>query len=211
MCTAPRAPGLAVLLLIVAVGIGTGAALFRWRAKDVREGILAELSSVPDDPHERVAVWLRYGEPQIQSGLAHLRFSSAVPALVCYVRERPGQAPEVYGVDLSGPRPATVRQDGLRVVVRVPPPRMVWRGGLRGPNADRIVRVGPDDPLPDAERIARERIEWLFEGLAAALPRDIPGASLAIEFAPIDERSSGARDEGLPGGGADAAGGPGGG
>lgn len=199
MSTAPRAPGLLVLFSIVAVGIGTGAALFRWRAKDVREGVIAELSAVPDDPEERVALWLRYGEPQIQSGLAHLRFSSAVPALVCFVRERAGEAPEVYGVDLAGARPAVVRREGLRVIVTLPAPRVVWRGRLDGPNADRVPWIGPDQPSPDAEAIARERVEWLFQGLAEAIGRDIPGASLAIEFEPAERASA-------PGGAAEGAG-----
>lgn len=180
-----RPRGLLVLAVLLVVGLGASAGIFRVAARDVAEGIIGELEARPSVPSEQLDLWLVYGEPQIHNRLQGLRFSPALPALLTHVVEPdlPGGEAAIYGIDLSGARPARIERRELVVEVRLGAPQLLARGPLLGEGAERVPRaapgLGPDAGRPFAQGV----LEWALEPLIEALPRDIEGASLAIVLA----------------------------
>ncbi len=180
-----RPRGLLVLAAILVIGLGASAGFFRWAARDVAQGVLGELAARPSVPEEQLELWLAFGEPQIHNRLLGLRYSSALPALVTHVRapDSPREPPTIFGVDLSGGRPARIERNGLRVEVTLGAPQALAPGPLTGEAADRVPRaaagVGPGAGRPFAQGV----LEWALEPLIEALPRDIEGASLVVVLA----------------------------
>lgn len=174
--------GLLALGAVVVLGILPGAGYLQWRAPRVRAEIEARMKAAPTDPEQRLEHWLSFGEPQLQTRLTALRLSSSRPWLVTHLVERAGEEPEIWGVELEGPRPGRVARAGLRVEILLPAPRLLGHGHLQGDRAQHVPRypsrAAAGDPRERAERLA----VWFLAPLIEALPKDIPGAELVIRI-----------------------------
>lgn len=177
-----RPNGLLAIVLLVAAGIGAGAAFFRWRADEVRAGVIGELKAAPSDPDEQLGLWLSFGEPQIQNRLTFLRFSSEHPWLVTHTVDDGGAEPLIFGLDLRGTSPARIEREGRTVVVDLPAPRALARGTLRGDNAEKVPHYASTADAPDGHARAQELVEWFLRGLIDALPHEIEGAAIVVRI-----------------------------
>ncbi len=175
--------GLAVLVVIVIVGLVTGAGFYRYKRQEMDAVLADELAAAPKTSAERLALWLRVSGPQIHHRLAVVgRFAADKPWLVTHALARADGPPELWGIDC-----ATIPQDlahleGLCVVVELPAPRPLTRATLDGEQENRVPLYAPEVRPDPATRVS-ELALYLLEGIPGALARDIPGASLVIRVA----------------------------
>jgi len=182
-----RPNGFLVLVAVVGIGLLASAGLFRWgwtkveaaeaRNRQTREG-------APADPSDRLDRWLIYGEPQLQNRLIHLRYSSLHPGLITHTVRHADGPSEIWGVDLSGSRPARLERDGLIVTAFLSEPRLLGHGVLTGMNADRIPYFEAGMEIPDPKKRAIDLCEHFLGKLRRALEKDIEGARLVFDFEP---------------------------
>jgi len=186
---APRARrgavrGLSVLLVLVVVGLGSGAGFYRWQRARQAERFQRELEAVPQGFEERLDLWLRLAGPQLHHRLAVVgRFTPEEPWLVTHARAQAGEVPELFGVPCSELAPTFARREGRVVVVELPAPRALGRAALTGERAQRVPLFAPEVEVDAAERL-RTLALHLFDDIPAALARDLPGASLEVRVAP---------------------------
>src|ERR1700752_725443 len=97
---AVRVPGLPLLFAIVFVGLLTGAGFYRMQRARIGAALATGVAAVPTTPAERLAVWLRYGGPQIHHRLSVVgRFAAEMPWLVTHAVARSDGPPELWGID----------------------------------------------------------------------------------------------------------------
>jgi catechol 2,3-dioxygenase-like lactoylglutathione lyase family enzyme len=182
-----RASGLLVMFVLVVTGVGVTAGYLRWKAPEVGEIIAArrrEIAATPSTPEGRLSKWLEFGAPQIHHRLEMMRFSSGQPWLVTHAVGTDPQALAIHGIDLAAMPKGIARLDGPTVRVKVPLPRRLGVGPLRGDNALSVPVYASDAAVPDPIERARFLLGFALDGLSQALERDIPGARLAIEVGP---------------------------
>jgi hypothetical protein len=181
--------GLWVLAGIVVIGLLSGAGLFHARRASAREAqakLDAELAATPDDPAQRLALWARFGAPQIHHRLSQVaRFSPELPWLVTHAIADPaGGDPELWGIDCTEIDPERVlRVEGLSAIVELPHPRALGRAPLAKGTSDHVPLFAAGTPVDGVERL-RTLALALLEGMPHALERDIEGAQLEIRVAP---------------------------
>ncbi len=177
-----RAPGLAILFTIVAVGMGMPA-FYRWKFVDLGRERDEILANAPSEAEARVALWFEHLQPQVVHVLGACRFSAQFPYLVSHVMApRSGdEPPEVWGVPDAEITVDSVVLDGLAVRVILPAPRVVVRDVLVGDNANGVGVSPPGAPPRDPRVLLRNRIEFILRKHMSALEMDIPGAYLSVE------------------------------
>ena len=185
-----RLGGLTVMVALVALGIAVSSAAFRWRAGKLVPEVEIEAAGPDSSPEARVRYWFeKYGRAQIHHALVSARFSPGRDWLVTHVDQPvpvPGETyePELWGIDLAGLAPDISRCEGVRVVVRVPAPRMLARtADISGAQARQLPIYRPGDTLPALEELARARVQGYLSPIATALARKLPEARIAIEVA----------------------------
>lgn len=177
-----RAPGLAILVGLVALGMGVPAYL-RWAVPRLEARRDAILAAAPTEPAGRLARWFEYGQPRIHEALVKARFSAERPWFVTHLRapaaaDRP---PEIFGIDFTGLPEDVVRLDGLEVVVDLPAPELLARDVLVGDRALGVPVFPADGPPADPRELARARLERYLGRVGEALAKDIEGARLVVE------------------------------
>lgn len=194
-----RPGGLIVLVAVVVVGLLSSAGLFRWGWTDV-EAKQRELVAARDDAPKAAAAkldqWLYYHEPRLQHRLTTLRFSSTHPGLITHTVEHESAPAEIWGIDLSGSHPARLEREGLALTLVLSAPRMLGRGVLTGMNANRVPVYRADGEIPDPRVRGLDLCEHFFAEFAAALAKDIEGATLDFRFEDLREPPAAAEDRG---------------
>jgi hypothetical protein len=181
----PRASGLLVMLVLVVSGVGVTAGYLQWKAPEVGEiiaGRKREIAAAPRTPEGRLETWLVYGAPQIHHRLEMMRFSAEQPWLVTHAVGEDREHLEIHGIDLERMPREIGRIEGSTVHLRLPRPRRLGTGPLRGDNAASVPVAARDEVAPDAEARAMFLVRFALDGLSQALERDIPGAKLTIEI-----------------------------
>ena len=178
-----RAPGLVVLAVLIVLGMSS-AAYYHWKAPPEIAKLRAMAAEVPTAGEPRLEAWMRFGAPMIHNRLVYLRYSNAYPWLVTHVVESADAAPEIWGIDFRDlPQDVTIRE-GMQVQIRLPAAALLARGELDGDQIDRVLRVRPGEPRPDADVLAEGLVEFALrhpDDFIARLERDIPGASLVVQ------------------------------
>lgn len=180
--TMKRAPGLAILLSVVSVGMGIPA-FYRWKVVDLNRERDEILANAPSQPEKRAELWFEFMQPQVYEVLRACRFSAYKRYLVSHVvaPRSAEEPPEIWGVPEAEITPANVILDGLAVRVVVPAPSIVDRDVLVGDNALGVQVYPPESPPEDPRVLLRNRIEFVLAKTAGALERSIPGAYLSVE------------------------------
>ena len=180
---ATRVSGLGLLLAIVVVGLVSGAGFYRWKRGEIDARLEADLAGTPTHPAERLALWLRFGGPQIHHRLAVVgRFTSELPWLVTHAVARAEGPPELWGIDCASLSQDLAHVEDMRVVVELPHPRALGTATLEGERAQRVPLYAPEVATGDEARLSAVALA-LLEGMPDALARDIPGATLVIRVA----------------------------
>lgn len=174
-----RVRGLPLMLGVVLCGL-LPAVWFHWVVPREERQVAGRLAAAPADSGQRLATWLEFGEPMIQTRLQKLRFSTRHPWLITHTVADGAGEPQIWGLDLASTRPARVVRDGLRVELHLAHPRLLGRGVLRGDNAERVPRYAAGEQIPDPAARAAYLVSWFLEGVIAALPEDIEGAELVL-------------------------------
>jgi hypothetical protein len=186
----PRARGLLVMAVLVLLGVGVTAGYLAWKAPEVGKIISDRKRAVaeaPRTPEGRLGNWLVFGAPQIHHRLEIMRFSAEQPWLVTHAVRLPGDDPErleIHGIDLSRMPRDVARVDGTVVRVKLPLPTLLGTGPLKGINASAVPVVAEASAAPDPIARTEYLVRFALDGLAQALGRDIPGATLSIEIGP---------------------------
>lgn len=184
-----RANGLLILGVVVVLGLLSGAIPFQAKAPEIKAGIVADLKvnqermAAVRTPEERLAAWLDFGVPQIHNRLRMLSFSPSMPFLVSHAVETSGGLHELWGIDFRTPDSIEVDSEGLEVRVLIPAPTNLGVGRLEGDNAERVPVYPPGEGPADPRARVQELADWFLGGMADAIARDIPGATLRIEVA----------------------------
>jgi hypothetical protein len=190
-----RAPGLLIMLGVVAIGLLAGAIPFRVLAKNVRQGIIADLAETEREastPETRLDAWLVFGVPQIHNRLRLLAFSPSMPFLISHAVRQPDGRLEVWGVDFLEPESIRVEREGLLVSIHVPQPSSLGIGRLEGDNAERVPIYDSEADVPDPAARLKDLMEWFLGRMQAAVSRDIEGVQLEIVVdLPAQVRSEG--------------------
>lgn len=175
-----RPQGLAVMAVLVALGLGFGAGFYRYEQPRVVARVESELAGAPTRPEGRVQHWVFFGAPQIHHAVHQARISARQPWFVAYtVRDPAGGAPAVWGFPVAELEPEDIVADGMRVEVRLPRPRLLARERLGGALASYVPAFGPKVEVdPDEQIVAC--VERQLADLAAALAKDIPGATIDV-------------------------------
>ena len=189
-----RFRGLVVLAALVAVGLAVSAGYFIWSLSSessetwrIVQERKREIAAAPKTPEGRLANWLVISAPQIHHRLQLMRFSAEQPWLVTHaVRTDPEDNDHlaIHGIDFTDLPLTLGRIEGSTVRVRLPLPKELAVGALRGDNAVSVPIAARDDLAPDAILRASFLVHFALDPLAHALERDIPGATLAIEIGP---------------------------
>lgn len=175
--------GLSVLVLLVVVGLGSGAGFYRYQRARQDSRFEREMAAAPKTPEERLDLWLTLAGPQVHHRLAVVgRFTSAEPWLVTHAVAGADEVSELYGVDCAELLPTLARRSGLEVVVALPAPHALGRIALAGERAQRVPTYAPEVVVDGPGRLAALAL-YLLEEMPAALARDIPGATIVIEVA----------------------------
>jgi len=179
----PRARGFPLLLAIIAVGMGIPAYL-RWAVPRLETRAEEMRSAAPSEPEGRLAMWFRFGQPNIHNALVLARFSTDKPWYVTHVvaSQDPEQPPEVWGMDFSDLSPDVLRVEGMNVVVDLPAPRLLLRDVLVGDKAYGVPVFARREDLADPAALATARLDRYLERTREGLKRDIPGADLVVRI-----------------------------
>jgi hypothetical protein len=178
-----RADGVLVVVVLIAFGMGIGAAYYHWKAPDLIAKLRAERAALPTEGEPRLEHWMAFGAPMIHNRLSYLRLSAKEPWLVTHVVEHPGEAPEVWGLDFSEIPQSVTTRDGMAVRVTFPATKLLARAEIYGDNARGVPRYKAGDPVPNPDARAAALIARALENpgdLAGALGRDIQDASIVI-------------------------------
>lgn len=176
--------GLLVFVLLVVVGLVTGAGFYRYKRQAMDAALAEELAAAPSSSAERLALWLRVAGPQIHHRLAVVgRFAPDKPWLVTHAVARGDGPPGLWGIDCAALPKDLAHLEGLTVVVALPAPRELARVALEDRQASRVPLYA-SDVRPDPATRVSELALYLLEGIPRALERDIPGARIEIRVAP---------------------------
>jgi hypothetical protein len=187
-------PGVLVLVGIVALGLGSGAAYFHYKQPLLAAELQAKLDAAPKTPEGRLDAWSLVGNPQIHHRLATIaRFSDERPWLVTHAVDDGAGQPEVWGVDCRELPRELAGAEGLTVVVALPAPVPLARVDL---DEEHSAHVPVYPSAPEASVAAARLADLAFfflEGMPKALARDIEGASLVIRIDGVDHVPSAGR------------------
>lgn len=183
-----RINGLALVVVLVASGMGITSIYYHWKAPAIVAERRAALAAMSTDPEPMLDLWLEYGAPAIHARLQQMRIGPAQPWLVTHALESagPGEPPLLWGIDLSGLDPTWVRRESLAVVLELPAPRELGRAWLPADKEGGVLRLPAGLESPPAGAAAARAIEvarWSLERLDRAVRKDIPGASIDVRVA----------------------------
>jgi len=176
-----RVSGLVVLVGIVAIGLGSGAAYYHYKQPRLAAALAAELAAAPTTAEGRVQQWELSMAPNVHHRITRVgRFSAERPWLVTHAVRGPSGGLVFHGLDLERLPERLTRPEGMAVVVDLPAPVALGPGEL-DPESARFVPV-LDADLPPSEAAARLRgqVVWLLDRLPEALAHDIEGARIEV-------------------------------
>ncbi len=176
--------GLVLLLILVAVGMGSTSLYYHWKAPGLIERAKHAKENLPVDPGQRLDVWLEYCAPLICQRLEQLRFSAQQPWLVTHQAavDDAGEVCQVWGVNLAQLSPSMVTREDLTVVVLLGPPALLGTGSLVGDRALQVPKLSAGTAAPDVAPRARMIVEWALSRMIDKLPKDIPGARIEVRL-----------------------------
>lgn len=180
---AVRVNGLVFVIALVALGLGAGVLLYRWRAGQVAITIERDLATLPQDPQARLQRWLDdYGTVIVRQALVQLRYEAEKPWILSHTSgaERNDAAQEVWGIDLRDWKDAQVRRERLAIVVELPVARVLGHGPIGGDKVRNVPHFSADAPPFDADARVRGIVEWALAKVGRSLGRDVPGATLVV-------------------------------
>jgi hypothetical protein len=185
---ARRVNGLALMLALVAAGMGITSIYYHWKAPAIVAERRAALASMSTAPESMLDLWLEYGAPAIHARLQQMRIEAAHPWLVTHAREseRAGEPPLLWGIDLAGLDPAWVRREGVTVVLTLPAPRELGRAWLPADKQGGVLRLAEGVLEPSSEASSARALEvarWSLARLDRAVRKDIPGATIEVRVA----------------------------
>ena len=159
-----------------------------------REGMLSGAAS---EPEGRLKMWFTYGQPQIHHALVMARFSAERPWFVTHVvaPEEESQPPEIWGIDFEELPVDVIRTEGLSVQVVLDKPRLLARDVLVGDKSLGVPVYPAGQEVPDARRLALERLEPYLDRLEEGLARDVAGAMIEIEVGGLKEGALTSQEE----------------
>lgn len=177
-----RANGLALVVLLVAAGMGAGSVLYRWKAPAEIARLRAEKDALPAAGPERLERWTEFGQALVHQRLVSLRLSAAQPWIVTHTVGAARNAPdqEVWGVDLAQVRPDATRRDGMQIVVSLPAAKLLGHGPIGGDKAMNVPHLATSAQAGDADARARSIVESALDPLAKGLEGDVEGARLVV-------------------------------
>ena len=178
-----RVSGVGVLTAIVVVGLAIPT-FYLWVVPRLKQEADRLRVESPAEPDERLAVWFRFGQPQIHTALVRARFSASQPWYVSHIVQatEAGEPPAIYGIDFTDLPVDVVQHEGLEVRVVLPAPTVLARDVLVGDKALGVPVYAADAEIPDPRLIAKLRLERYFEDMTAAVAEDIPTAVLVVEI-----------------------------
>lgn len=170
-----------MLIGIVVLGIGSGAAYFHYKRPKLAADLRARIDAAPKTPEGRLEAWHSIGGPQIHHRLSKFaRFTPELPWLVTHaVRTGEGEPPELWGIDCEALPMELSRLEGMSVVIDLPRPRLLGRHELVGDMVEHVPLIAPDTGFDAGARLAEIAI-YLLEGMPRALEEDIEGASIQV-------------------------------
>lgn len=178
-----RVNGVVVMVVLILLGLASGAVYYHWKAPDLIARLRAEKAELPVDGVGRLEHWMVYGAPMVHNRMSYLRISRQQPWLVTHMVEHAGEAPEVWGLDFSELSPSITTQVGMQVRITLPATKMLARTELVGDNARGVPHYKAGDPIPDSDARAAALIERALRNpgdFIGALEKDIAGASLVV-------------------------------
>ena len=187
------ANGLAVLVLLVVVGIGSGAAYFHYKEPRLESELQAQLAAAPKTAQGRLEAWHRAAAPNIHHRLTKFaRFSDEMPWIVTHARYSGvvggDEEPEIWGIDCTELPRELARLEDMTVIVELPAPRLLGRRPLAGDQASFVPKLGAGESIDAHGRLA-DLATYFLEGIPGALAEDIEGARLEVRIR--DSESSG--------------------
>lgn len=185
---ARRVNGLALMIALVAAGMGITSIYYHWKAPAIVAERRAALASMSTAPEPMLDLWLEYGAPAIHARLQQMRIEAAHPWLVTHARESglPDQPPLLWGVDLAALDPTWVHREGVTVVLTLPAPRELGRAWLPADKQGGVLRLAEGVDAPPLEASAARAAEvarWSLARLDQAVRKDIPGATIEVRVA----------------------------
>jgi len=180
---AVRVNGLVFVVALVALGLGAGVLLYRWRAAGVAHTIERDLATLPQDPEGRLQRWVDdYGAVIVRQALVQLRYEAERPWILSHTSgaQRNDSGQEIWGIDLREWSEASVRREQLVIVVELPRARVLERGPVTGDKVRNVPHLSADAPPFDADVRVRDIVEWSLAKVGRSLGRDVPGATLVV-------------------------------
>jgi hypothetical protein len=183
---ASRGRGVALIVLLVGAGLGVSSVLYRGIASDLADNAAAAKGSLPRTPEGRVERWLEFVGPGMHNALKMLRISAEQPWIVTHTTgsARNAADQEVWGIDFDALPPALATQQGLDVVVELPPPRNLGPGAITGDKVRHVPHVAPGAPPFDAAARAVQVVEHVLDPITSKLAEDIEGARFFVRIRP---------------------------
>jgi len=179
-----RPNGLLVLVGIVVLGLGSGAAYFHYKQPKLAAEMKAQIAAAPQTPLGQLEQWHLIGAPQIHHRLSQFALFDPPerPWLVTHAVGAGDGPPELWGIDCAALPREMSHLEGLTVVVELPTPRLLGHGSLADDQFNFIPLHAEGAPIPDPVARLRDLALYLLAGIPDALGKDIEGASLEIRI-----------------------------
>ncbi len=176
----PRVNGFWLLMAIVAFGMIIPI-LYRVLRDDMDDQYRAAQASLPEDPVERLAVWLEITEPQFMGIVTLANFSQKQPWIISHqMKPGPnGEPPQIWGVAVKDIPKASIFQEGMTVWVVLPEPTMRQEALVQGDEALGIPTYLHGLEI-DGRKILEERFRYLYKPLQKGLTREFPDGRIRI-------------------------------
>jgi hypothetical protein len=179
-----RPNGFLVLVGLVVLGLGSGAAYFHYKQPKLAAEMQAQIEAAPKTPRGKLEQWHVIGAPQIHHRLSQFALFDPPerPWLVTYAVGAGDGPPELWGIDCGAlPRELSHLED-MTVVIELPTPTLLGHGSLADDQFNFIPLYPEGEPTPDQAARLRDLALYLLAGIPDALGNDIEGASLEIRI-----------------------------
>lgn len=177
-----RVNGLVLLVGIVVLGLGSGAAYFHYKQPKLAAELQAQIDAAPKTPRGQLERWLLIGGPQIHHRLSRFALFDPPekPWLITHAVDDGDGPSELWGIDCSELPRELAHLEDLAVVIELPAPRLLGRGELADDHFEYIPVYADGEAVPDPSERLRGLALYLLAGIPAALGKDIEGATLEI-------------------------------
>jgi hypothetical protein len=187
----PRVNGLWLLIAIVTFGM-----IIPITYRILRDGVDEQFrdaqASLPEDPVERMAVWLKIIEPQFNAVIGLASFSQKQPWIISHqMKPGPnGEPPQIWGIHPSDVPKAAIFQEGMTVWVVLPEPTMRQEALIEGDRALGVPTYNHGLDI-DGREILNERFLFLYGPLQKGLSREFEDGRIRVAcgsyFGPPEE------------------------